>query len=238
MKAGDQVRATDPNQVMIMAEAELCFREIEALLNRVPGHSFTCTRRKLTPGLIDLDTATAAWLILDFQDYHVDPLQCIKQARFFRPQSAIIVISNLHDSALASRALRAGANAYLTQAESATALESAIHRIAAGERFVSEEVMQEILQGMVDTTAGENHLPVESLSDREMIVFRLIGSGKTFREIADELNVSIKTVTTHGSNIRRKLESRDNVHLIRMSRAWVANHHHETLPRQRLVPAK
>lgn len=232
------MKTPDPGRVMIIADHEIRFREIEALLGHVQGHAFLCSRQKLTHGLADLDTADAGWIILDFQDYRIDPLQCIKQARFFSPGAWIIVISNLHDTALASRALRAGANAYLTQEEAASMLEAAMHRITAGDRFVSEEVMQEILQGMVDTTSGENHLPVENLSDREMIVFQLLGSGKSFREIAEELDVSIKTIATHGGNIRRKLQSRDNVHLARMSRAWVADHQHETAPRQRLVPAR
>lgn len=162
-------------------------------------------------------------VILDIQDTAIDPLQHIKQIKQSAPDITIVIIASDSNAALAQRALRAGASAYLTNEEAETMLATALEQVASGERFVSEEIMQGILHGMVEVSHGENRIPIEMLSDREMVIFQMIGHGKPFREIAEELNVNIKTVATHCNNIRRKLHSRDNRHLTRLCQSWVAS---------------
>jgi len=173
-------------------------------------------------GLERLSDVRPALVIMDVEDISIDPLHCLKQIKNALPETHVLVISRTGDATLASRSLRAGASAYLTAEEADALLDIAIAHIGSGSRYVSEEIMQGILHGMVESGSGENRLPIEVLSDREMVVFQLIGQGRTFREIADELGVNIKTVATHCNNIRRKLHSRDNRHLTRISRNWVA----------------
>ncbi|HMO52073.1 MAG TPA: response regulator transcription factor [Kiritimatiellia bacterium] len=177
-----------------------------------------------------IGSPSPALVVLDIEEIAADPLHYLKQIRQFAPEAGVLTISRIRNADLASRLLRAGSSAYLTDVEADELLPAALEHVAAGERFVSEEVMQGILHGMVETGMGENRLPIEMLSDREMVVFQLIGQGRTFREVADELGVNIKTVATHCNNIRRKLHSRDNRHLTRISRTWVAEHHpdHDT----------
>ena len=82
--------------------------------------------------------------------------------------------------------------------------------------------MQGILHGMTENPECDTHIPVEVLSDREMMVFQLLGKGKCPRNIAEELGVNIKTVATHCNNIRRKLHTPDNRHLTKISLDWTA----------------
>jgi DNA-binding NarL/FixJ family response regulator len=162
-------------------------------------------------------------LVIDAQDGNLDPLYWLKLIRQANPSAPILLIAASADPLLASRALRAGATAFLAPGEVTNLIDQAIEHIALGERFVSEDIMQGILHGMADTTEDENRLPVETLSDREMVVFQLLGKGKPVGRIAQELGVNIKTVATHCNNIRRKLRTPDNRHLTRLSQDWVTS---------------
>lgn len=168
-------------------------------------------------------------IILDIQDTTVvDPLMHIKHIKQIAPDLTIVIITRDSNPELAQRALRAGATAYLTDEEADTMLADALEFVASGEHFVSEAVMQGILHGIVKAGYSEDRVPIEVLSDREMVIFQMIGHGKPFREIAEELNVNVKTIATHCNNIRRKVRSRDNRHLTRLCRNWVteAQTHH------------
>ncbi len=209
-----------PQRALVLSENLRHAERIRACIR-----SFGDVAVELAPLKAGFDSAavhSSELLVLDIEDVGVDPLFCIKQIKGIAPLASILVISSVHNLDLASRILRAGASAYLTAEEVDAWLQDAIGRVTSGERFVSDDVMQGILRGMVESGSGERRLPIEVLSDREMVVFQLIGHGRTFREIADELGVNIKTVATHCNNIRRKLHSRNNRHLTRLSRNWVA----------------
>ncbi|MGA1194221.1 MAG: LuxR C-terminal-related transcriptional regulator [Kiritimatiellia bacterium] len=221
--APDQAGATETGskRLAIFADLQPRARQLKDLLEQgVHGH-FDIEYHDLTDAGIAKNQRPPEVALLDIQSHGFDLLYFIKQMKLKWPGIAIIVLTRDANASLARRALRAGASAYLTAEEAQALLPSAIETIAAGERFVSDNIMQGILHGMVETGRSENRLPIEMLSDREMVIFQMIGRGKSLREIADELNLNIKTVATHCGNIRRKLHSRDNRHLIRMSRDWV-----------------
>lgn len=161
-------------------------------------------------------------IILDVQDAAIDPLHELKRVRNINATSPLILLHATADSLVASRSLRAGATGFLAAREINTLFNTAIEKATAGERFVSEEVMQGILHGMTENSESDSHIPVEVLSDREMMVFQLLGKGKCPRNIAEELGVNIKTVATHCNNIRRKLHTPDNQHLTKISVNWTA----------------
>lgn len=194
---------------------------LKAMLEQHQGRGFSIALHDVRDALINKRQPRPAMIILDVQSEGSDPLYYIKQLRQHWPGIAIITLARDSNASLARRALRAGASAYLTAHEAPALLPRAVETILAGERFVSDDVMQGILHGMVETGQKESRLPIEMLSDREMVIFQMIGRGKPFRDIAGELNLNIKTVATHCINIRRKLHSRDNRHLMRMSRDWV-----------------
>lgn len=166
-------------------------------------------------------------IILDAEESNIDPLHWIKQVHMTQSDAPIILITTACDPLLASRALRAGAIAYLSSDEVDSLLADAFSKITSRERFVSEKVMQGILHGIVETCTGATDMPIQRLSDREMMVFQLLGNDKSLRVIAEELGVNIKTVSTHCNNIRRKLNIPDNQHLAQISHEWVAGRHNQ-----------
>ncbi|HMP90618.1 MAG TPA: response regulator transcription factor [Kiritimatiellia bacterium] len=161
--------------------------------------------------------------IIDAQAANSDPLQTLKHIRALLPNTRLILITSQPDPAIASRAMRSGASAYLSSDEVRPLLSDAVGKILAGERFVSENVMQGILHGMSEVNESEQNLRVESLSDREMMIFQLLGKGGAISEIARQLNINIKTVSTHCHNMRAKLGIRDNAELARISSEWMKN---------------
>jgi DNA-binding NarL/FixJ family response regulator len=128
----------------------------------------------------------------------------------------------MHDETIyAERALRAGAKGYIMKEAGGDRLLAAIRRVLQGQVYVSEEVSAAIISNLSGSTSRKSHSPIEKLTDREFEVFRLIGFGKSTREIAKELHLSTKTVDVHRGHIKEKLELKDATSLVRHAVRWV-----------------
>lgn len=210
------------NTIIVLSNAPVRAQSIEQMLNEIPAFQTDTVLTVPVKQKYEPHSACPRMIVLDDENGKMDPLQWVKQVHATCPDTALVLIAPTKDPMLASRALRAGANAYISGDEFDTILPEAFAHIGENERYVSEEIMQGILHGMVQTNDSETNLPVESLSDREMMVFQLLGEGKIVQKIAEELDVNIKTIATHCNNIRRKLNAADNHQLSHLSRDWVA----------------
>jgi len=213
----------DSSTVIVLSNDETRSRQLVAALTGSSCADMSIQTGALTDDTGDVTREHTAMIILDAQDPTIDPLHALKRVRCHAPDAPLILVYSTTDALVASRALRAGATAFLATRELKTLFHAAVEKAIVGERFVSEEVMQGILHGMAEDADGQNRIPIEVLSDREMMVFQLLGKGKCPRNIADELGVNIKTVATHCNNIRRKLHTTDNRHLTRISQDWTAS---------------
>ncbi|MDO9088781.1 MAG: response regulator transcription factor [Burkholderiaceae bacterium] len=152
-------------------------------------------------------------LVLDLSMPGRSGMEMIKWVRAEKPRSRILVLSMHQELQYAVRAIKAGASGYLTK-ESATAqLVQALRKIATGGAYVSAEVAEQLALGAMPGAAPA--LPHESLSDREFEVFRLIAAGVSVTDIAARLHLSVKTVSTHKSNLMHKLGLHNQSELIR-----------------------
>lgn len=135
-----------------------------------------------------------------------------------------VLVVSMHDETLyAERALRAGASGYLMKSAPPTELLDGIHRALRRELVVSERVSSMVLSRLYrgdEPTQGASM--VASLSDRELQIFEMIGTGARTREIAERLSISAKTVDTHKSHIKRKLGIERSTDLLRAAMAWVS----------------
>jgi DNA-binding NarL/FixJ family response regulator len=148
-------------------------------------------------------------------------LELIKNIKALYPHLKVLVFS-MHDEVVyAQRALRAGARAYLMKQEDTEKIKAAIRRIMEGDIYVSQRVSDQLLHQIVSGTASTNQSPVERLSDRELEVVQSIGKGLSTREIAGELNVSVKTVESHRAHIKEKLNLKNATELVQFSVQWV-----------------
>ncbi len=148
-------------------------------------------------------------------------LEFIKDLRAIDPNAAILVIS-MHDEAIyAERALRAGARGYIMKEAGGENLLSAIRQVLSGQVYLSPRMSASALDRFSGRRPRGSSSPIEKLSDREFEVFRLVGQGKSTRDIAEALHLSTKTVDVHRAHIKEKLELRDVTALVRHAVRWV-----------------
>ena len=151
-------------------------------------------------------------LLLDMSMPGKSGIELIKQVHVEKPKLRILVLSMHEEQQYAVRAIKAGAAGYLTK-ESATAqLVSAIRKVAGGGAFITDSVAQQLALGAMPQTEGPPH---STLSDREFQVFRELVSGKAVSDIAEQLNLSVKTVSTHKARIMQKMNMSNPAELIR-----------------------
>jgi DNA-binding NarL/FixJ family response regulator len=160
-------------------------------------------------------------ILLDISLPDKNGLELIKDIRALKPNLPILVVS-MHDEALyAERVLRAGGRGYIMKQEGGKKLLEAIHQVLSGQIYVSEKISAGILETFSGRPIETAAFPVQQLSDREFEVFQLIGQGKSTREIADHLHLSVKTVEVHRLNIKKKLKLKTATDLVRHAVRWL-----------------
>lgn len=151
-------------------------------------------------------------LLLDLSMPGKSGIELIKQVRAEKPKLRIMVLSMHQEPQYAVRAIRAGASGYLTKESASAQLVSAIRKVAGGGAFITDAVAEQLALGAMPQTDGPPH---HVLSDREFQVFRLLVAGKTVSELAEQLNLSVKTVSTHKARIMQKMNMSNPTELIR-----------------------
>jgi DNA-binding NarL/FixJ family response regulator len=157
-------------------------------------------------------------LLLDMSMPGKSGIELIKQVKGDKPRLRLLVLSMHQENQYAVRAIKAGASGYLTKDSASAQLVSAIRKVASGGAFISAEVAEQLALDAMPNAAG---LPHTTLSDREYQVFQLLVSGVTVSEIADRLNVSVKTVSTHKARLLEKMGLGSQTELIR----YALRHH-------------
>jgi len=147
-------------------------------------------------------------------------LELIKQIKKLHPHLPMLVLS-MHDEALyAERCLRAGALGYVMKQEEAGTVMQAVRSVLRGEVHVSKDVRGRMLRTLVGRQLAPDQTGISHLSDREIEIFQLIGEGRTTRQIAQKLHLSLSTVETHRAHIKEKLNLRNAAELMRAAVEW------------------
>lgn len=140
-------------------------------------------------------------------------IELIKQVKTEHPKLPIIVISTHKEDIFALRTIKAGASGYLCKDYAASNLVDAIRKVYAGGCFISAAVAELMAKEL--HTPSEKIAPHTCLSDREYQIFLLVVKGRSSSDIAEDLNVSIKTVSTHKARIKKKMRMENNSELIK-----------------------
>jgi len=142
-----------------------------------------------------------------------DSIELIAHVRAVQPQARMVVLTMHTEDAYASRALKAGANGYVTKDATPELLVSAIHRVMTGAPFLTPSVAESLaLRVARQDDASLAHL---RLSKRELTIFNMLAHGKTVNDIAHQLALSAKTVGAHKINVLRKMKLRTLAELVR-----------------------
>ena len=154
-----------------------------------------------------------------------DSLEFVKAIKAERRSLLILVYSAFEEAIFAERALRAGANGYMMKSAPAEELLAAIREIRSGEIYVSRDLamraFKKSLESRSDHGSAHHSIGIERLSDRELHIFFLLGSGLGNKQIAHSLGLSVKTIESHRENIKHKLDMSCSRDLIECARKYV-----------------
>lgn len=149
-------------------------------------------------------------VLLDLKMQGISGIDVIKHIKVIKPDLPIIVLSMHAEDQYAVRTIKAGASGYITKETAAESLITAVRRVVAGGKYIS----QTLAETLADSIAGGGtELPHEKLTDREFQVMSMIASGKTVSEIGSELFLSVKTISTYRQRILEKMNMKNNSEL-------------------------
>ena len=155
-----------------------------------------------------------------------DSLKLIKELKTQNPRLCVLVYSAFEENIFAERAIRAGANGYVMKQAASEKLAAAVREIMKGGIYVSRELALSAFRKSLQRNRKNNHMLrsgncLGELSNREMHIFQLLGSGLGTKQIAASLDLSVKTIESHRENIKHKLRLRSSGEVRERATKWV-----------------
>lgn len=225
----DDVRTrpgTARQTVMIVDDHPLVCKGLAGLINDEPDLKVVAVAGNAAEAMALLRHASPDLLLLDLSLPGMDGLDFLKNTRNEYPGLSVLVISMHEESVYAERVLRAGARGYIMKQEPGEKVIEAIRCVLSGNLYASQTLLTRLLQkiaGNGEVLNGDGR--PESLADRELQVFSLIGEGCAASEIAERLNLSPKTVQTYREHIKAKLGLKSAMELTRYAVLWYKGSH-------------
>jgi DNA-binding NarL/FixJ family response regulator len=209
-------------KIILVEDHPIVRQGLAQLINHQPGLTVIGEAESAAKALELIRANKPDLVILDVSLPKTNGLELIKQVKAEKPNLPMLVIS-MHDEMLyAERALRAGARGYVMKKEPSEKMLLAINRVLKGEIYVSDRMKQKMLQHLVNNQIPEdNGSPLDHLSDRELEVFQLLGNGFATRQIAEQLNLSVKTIESYRENLKLKLNVKTGAELIQHAIQWM-----------------
>jgi DNA-binding NarL/FixJ family response regulator len=174
-----------------------------------------CDAREVIKNVSDQD-----WdiVILDITMPDISGLDVLEELKSVRPKLPVLILSVHPEEQYAVRALKAGADGYITKRSVPEELVKAVRKVIEGGKYISHSVAEKLA---INLRTGFEKPPHETLSDREYQVMCMISSGKNAKEIASELYLSVRTIRTYRARILEKMRMKSNAELIHYS---IKNH--------------
>lgn len=208
-------------KILIVDDHPVLRRGLAALIESEPdlvvcGEAATCRAAleilcEQRPDLVFVD--------LELEDCY--GLDLVKEMKTRHPEIPALVISMHNEAAYAERCLRAGARGYVNKQQLIETVLVAIRCLLAGEIYLSDPLKARLVAKLVDGKILDTDSPLDVLSDRELQIFRLIGQGRSTRQIAEVLHLSIKTIESHREHIKYKLSIKFAAKLAQRATQWV-----------------
>ncbi|MCD5990714.1 response regulator transcription factor [Pseudomonas sp. CDFA 553] len=202
--------------LLLIDDHSLIRAGVRALVADIPGYSVigeACDGAQLSALATELNPDI---ILLDISMKDVDGIDALKELRSILPDSKVMILSMHSDPTRIMRALEAGAHGYLLKDAAATELEQALLALSSGERYLSPAIAHTVInQALIGVQARKNETPQNhNLTARQLEILRLIVRGKSTREIASGLGLSIKTVETHRAQVMKRLQIHDVAGLV------------------------
>lgn len=220
-KAQNSTDRRDKQTVLIVDDHPIVRQGLAQLINQEKdlevcgqagdAHEALQAIRQLNPDMVIVDIGLG----------DTSGVELIKDLKVQYPDLPVLTLSMYDEAVYGERALRAGAKGYVMKQEATEKVVTAIRRVLAGEVYVSSGMAAKMVSKFVGGGTRTAGSPADSLSDRELEVFRMIGEGFSTREMAEKLHLSPKTVETYRAHIKDKLGLQDTNELLRSAIRWV-----------------
>lgn len=212
-----KILIVDDHPIFRMGMKELLNQEDDLTVSSV-AEDFASARKSLSEDRPDL-------AIIDISLAEENGLDLVKEITLNYSGLPVLVLSLHDESVWAERAIRAGARGYVMKKEASESVISAIRNILSGKIHVSPDMMAHLLDKFQGNPDAQGAPTVDILTDRELEVFRLIGSGLSTREIAERMKLGIKTIGTYRDRIKQKLCIKSAAELTRHAVLWKEKEH-------------
>lgn len=208
---------------IFLVDDHAMFRDgLRQLIDREPDFIVSGDAADVEEALKGIGDLLPDLVITDISLSGTSGIDLIKTLKSRHPELPVLVVSMHEETLYAERALRAGAMGYVMKQEPAKAVKAAIRKVLGGDIHLSEKMASAMLGKLIHKRADEKPVsPIESLSNRELEVFRMLGEGKTSREIAEKLDLSIATINSFRNRIKEKLNFKNSTELILHAIHWV-----------------
>jgi two-component system invasion response regulator UvrY len=197
-------------KILLVDDHEVVRDGVKKILDQQPQNFSFGEASTAAQALVSVRNEEWDLVVLDVSLGTREGLEVLKEMRQIRPGIRVLVLSMHSEELFARRALRAGAVGYITKNSSRAELAKAIDCTLRGGTYVSAELAEQLA---VDLREGADRQPHETLSDREFEVLRLLASGKTVSEVAEQLFLSVGTISTYRARILEKMRMKTNAEL-------------------------
>jgi len=217
------VNAPRPHRIAVVDDHPLVRLGISRILAEEPDLELCGEADGAASALSMVRSACPDLVIVDLTLADGSGLGLVKQLTA-SDSSIKVLVSSMHDEAqFAERALRAGAMGYISKGTAVEHLVAAIRKVLAGSIYLSQPMTDRLLRSITQSDMERGRATLDSLSDRELEVFELLGRGMTTRDAAEHLHLSVKTVETYRENLKAKLNLEHSNELICRAAQWVAS---------------
>lgn len=218
VEARGRARAAGRVSILIVDDHPLVREGLSARISSQPDLEVCGEAATLEEASILIRTLRPTLILLDLALKGGNGLDLIRRMRSRRGEPRVLVVSAYDEALFAERAIRAGAQGYINKQELQASVIEAIRSVLRGEVFLSAELTRRLANQVLAGTAGLRG--PKALSNRELQVFERIGRGRSTREIAEELRLSVHTIESHRESIRAKLELRSGTELMQRAVIW------------------
>ena len=219
-------------RILVLDEQPLLRFGISAYLNSQPDMIVCGEADSISAAQKKIAECSPQLLLTSLQLGTGDSLRFVKTLKAEQPGLLILVYSAFEETIFAERAAQAGAGGYVMKSAPIEELVVAIRHVVKGGIYISRELALSAFKKSLQRRRKNNQAPrsassVENLSDREMHIFQLLGSGLGTKQIAESLDLSVKTVESHRGNIKLKLRLRSSADLRQYAARWVEKTFHQ-----------
>jgi DNA-binding NarL/FixJ family response regulator len=217
----DNAESNSAARILIVDDHPLFRGGLRQLIDRDPGLSVCGEAADAEEAMRLVVDTKPDLVVVDISLGNTSGIDLLKNLKAADAELPLLVVSMHDESLYAERALRAGAMGYVMKHEPPKTVMTAIHRVLAGEMYLSERVATSLVAKLMRGGGEAQASPVSGLSDRELEVFRLLGQGKGTRQIAQELSLTVPTINSFRARIKEKLNLKNSSELLLHAIHWV-----------------